>query len=264
MGYKGRLIMLQGFFNYDNPIWRFVGRLGDMIVLNILWIICSIPVVTIGASTTALYYCTLKIVRNEDYGDIKMFFKSFRLNFKQATIIWIPMLLIGCLLVFDFRFFGVVMADTGVVRIIFQAVTIAMMVLWLFIYLYVWPVLSRFDNTIKNTVTNAAYMSIRYLGSTLAMIISDVIVVAIAYMCLYFMGWITAFIVLMGYPLLAWINSTMLDHIFEQYMPKEDHTRDHEVKPILEDINIDGTLKEGASHETEAAIDNLKGSDTDD
>ena len=65
--------MLQGFFNYDNPIWRFIGRLGDMVVLNILWIICSIPIITIGASTTALYYCTLKIVRNEDYGDIKMF-----------------------------------------------------------------------------------------------------------------------------------------------------------------------------------------------
>ena len=51
--------MLQSFFNYDNPIWRFMGRLGDMIVLNLLWLVCSIPVVTIGASTTALYYCTL-------------------------------------------------------------------------------------------------------------------------------------------------------------------------------------------------------------
>ena len=47
--------MLQGLFNYDNPVWRFIGKLGDLIILNVLWLITSIPIVTIGASTTALY-----------------------------------------------------------------------------------------------------------------------------------------------------------------------------------------------------------------
>ncbi|SFG34471.1 YesL family protein [Oribacterium sp. WCC10] len=255
--------MLQGFFNYDNPIWRFVGRLGDMIMLNVLWIVCSLPVFTIGASTTALYYCTLKIVRNEDYGDIKMFFKSFRLNFKQATVIWIPMLIAACVLVFDFNFFGHVMAEAGAMRIILQALTIAIMVLWLFLFLYVWPVLSRFDNTVKNTVKNAVYMSVRYLGSTFAMLISDVIVIVFAYICLFYAGWITAFVLLMGYPLLAWINSTMLEHIFEKYMPKEDERKVHEIKPILQDVNIDGSLKTDVSRETETALENLKRSEND-
>ena len=253
--------MLQGFFNYDNPIWRFVGRLGDMILLNVLWILCSLPIVTIGASTTALYYCTLKIVRNEDDGDIKMFFKSFKLNFKQATIIWIPMLLLGMLLVFDFNFFGIALAGAGAARILLQGITIAMMVIWIFVFTYVWPLLSRFDNTVKNTVTNAAYMSIRYLGSTLSMLISDVIIIAIGYVALYYMAWITAFMVLMGYPLLAWVNSTMLDHIFEKYMPKQDPAKDKEVRPILQDINLDGTLKEGSSSETERDLENLKNKD---
>ena len=253
--------MLQGFFNYDNPIWRFVGRLGDMILLNVLWILCSLPIVTIGASTTALYYCTLKIVRNEDDGDIKMFFKSFKLNFKQATIIWIPMLLLGLLLVFDFTFFGSALAGTGAVRILLQGITIAMMVIWIFVFTYVWPLLSRFDNTVKNTVTNAAYMSIRYLGSTLSMLISDVIIIAVGYVALFYMAWITAFMVLMGYPLLAWVNSTMLDHIFEKYMPKTDPAKDKEVRPILQDLNLDGTLKEGSSSETERDLENLKNKD---
>ena len=253
--------MLQGFFNYDNPIWRFVGRLGDMILLNVLWILCSIPIVTIGASTTALYYCTLKIVRNEDDGDIKMFFRSFKLNFKQATIIWIPMLLLIMLLVFDFNFFGSVLAGAGTARILLQGITIAMMVIWIFVFTYVWPLLSRFDNTVKNTVTNAAYMSIRYLGSTLSMLISDVIIIAIGYVALFYMAWITAFMVLMGYPLLAWINSTMLDHIFEKYMPKQDPAKDKEVRPILQDLNLDGTLKEGSSSETERDLENLKNKD---
>ena len=64
--------MLQGLFNYDNPVWRFIGKLGDLILLNILWIVCSIPIVTAGAATTAVYYVTLKLVRDENDGTIKI------------------------------------------------------------------------------------------------------------------------------------------------------------------------------------------------
>lgn len=74
--------MLQGIFNYDNPVWRFIGKLGDLIILNILWIVCSIPVFTAGASTTAVYYVTLKLVRDEDDSTIRSFFRSFKSNFK--------------------------------------------------------------------------------------------------------------------------------------------------------------------------------------
>jgi uncharacterized membrane protein YesL len=168
------------------------------------------------------------------------------------------MLLLGMLLVFDFNFFGVALAEAGAAKILLQGLTIAMMVIWIFVFTYVWPLLSRFDNTVKNTVTNAAYMSIRYLGSTMSMLISDVIIIAIGYIALFYMAWITAFMVLMGYPLLAWINSTMLDHIFEKYMPKQDPAKDKEVRPILQDINLDGTLKEGTSEDTAHDLENLK------
>ena len=77
--------MLQGLFNYDNPVWRFIGKLGDLILLNILWTICSIPIFTIGASTTAVYYVTLKLVRDEDSSTIKGFFHSFKSNFKHCS-----------------------------------------------------------------------------------------------------------------------------------------------------------------------------------
>ena len=51
--------MFQGLFNYDNPVWRFIGKLGDLVLLNLLWLICCIPVFTAGAATTAVYYVTL-------------------------------------------------------------------------------------------------------------------------------------------------------------------------------------------------------------
>lgn len=96
--------MFQGIFNYDNPVWRFVGKLGDLILLNILWIICSIPIFTIGASTTAVYYVTLKLVRDDDGYTIKSFFRSFKENFKQATALWLMFLVTGLVLLFDLRF----------------------------------------------------------------------------------------------------------------------------------------------------------------
>ena len=97
--------MLQGFFNYDNPVWRFIGKLGDLILLNILWIVCSIPVFTIGASTTAVYYVTLKLARDEGDSTIRSFFHSFKSNFRQATAIWLILLAAGIVLGIDFWFF---------------------------------------------------------------------------------------------------------------------------------------------------------------
>ncbi|MFQ9510793.1 MAG: DUF624 domain-containing protein, partial [Lachnospiraceae bacterium] len=55
-----------GLFNLDNPVWRFIGKLVDVALLNLLWIICCIPIVTIGPATTAMYYVTLKLVRDEE------------------------------------------------------------------------------------------------------------------------------------------------------------------------------------------------------
>ena len=76
-------------FNLENPVWNFMGKVADLVILNLLALICSIPIVTIGASWTAMYYVTIKIVRKEEGYIIRDFFRSFKENFKQATIIWL-------------------------------------------------------------------------------------------------------------------------------------------------------------------------------
>lgn len=105
--------MLSGLFNYDNPVWRFIGKFGDLILLNILFVICSIPIFTIGASTTAVYYVTLKLARNDDGYTIRSFFKSFKENFKQSTIIWLILLVVGIILGIDVWFFAKAFAEIG-------------------------------------------------------------------------------------------------------------------------------------------------------
>ena len=85
-------------FNMDNKFFVFMGRVADLMILNILCIICCIPIITIGASVTAMYYVTLKMARNEESYIVRSFFKSFKENFKQATVIWLVALVAGILL----------------------------------------------------------------------------------------------------------------------------------------------------------------------
>lgn len=130
--------MLQGIFNYDNPVWRFIGKLGDLIILNILWIVCSIPVFTAGASTTAVYYVTLKLVRDEEDSTIRSFFRSFKSNFRQATGIWLIMLAAGIVLGFDFWFFvSGQMPINGALRTVLTAASGGLLLIYLFILTYV-------------------------------------------------------------------------------------------------------------------------------
>ena len=105
--------MLSGLFNYDNPIWRFIGKFWDLLIIHILWVICCIPIVTVGAATTAMYYVTLRLVRDDDGYTIRSFFKSFKENFKQATIIWMLFLVIGLILGFDVYFVATVLTTSS-------------------------------------------------------------------------------------------------------------------------------------------------------
>ena len=87
----------------DSWIMRILTRIFDLIILNLLFIICSLPVITIGTSLSALYSVTLKMVRNEEGYIVRGFFKAYKENLKQSMIIWIPTALCGVFLYADFR-----------------------------------------------------------------------------------------------------------------------------------------------------------------
>ena len=89
------------FFDMDNRFFTFMSRVSDLIILNLLCILCCLPIVTAGASITAMFYVTLKMVRNEEAYIAKSFFKSFKQNLKQSIIINLIMLVTGALLYFD-------------------------------------------------------------------------------------------------------------------------------------------------------------------
>ena len=113
---------------------RIFGFLGQLIALNLLWIVCSLPVITAGASTTALFYCTLKLHKDGDIRVIHDFFRSFKQNFKQATLIWILMLAAGVLIHMEKSALAVM---PGSVSIIFNYVILAAFIPLIAVALYI-------------------------------------------------------------------------------------------------------------------------------
>ena len=206
-------------FNMDNKFFSMMGRAADLMILNIVFIICCLPIVTIGASLTALHYVTLKMVRNEESYIVKSFFKSFKQNFKQATIINLIMLLFGGLLYLDLN---IINNMSGSMASVLHVLFIAFGIVYFVIFLYLYPVLAKFYNTIKNTFTNAFLMSIRHLPYTALMILVTAAPVLVFFIpSAQVQSMVILLLVLIGFSGIAYINSHFFVKIFDKYIPEE-------------------------------------------
>lgn len=223
------------FFNMDNTFFSFMSRVADLMLLNILFIICCLPVVTIGSSITAMYYVTLKMVRNEESYIAKSFFKSFRENFKQSTILWLIMLVAGILIFIDFNIVNQIQSTlTTIVRYGLYFITF----IYLLILIYLFPVLSKFYNSIKNTFQNALLMSIRHLPFSILLIVIWIapIVITFIHPTIFMYGLLVW--ILIGFSLFSFLCSLLLIKVFDHYMPKEEEAMPKEDGAIPKEKDV--------------------------
>lgn len=153
-------------FNIDSPLMAALSKAADLMLLNFIAFIACIPIITIGASLTALNYVLLKMVRKEDGYLFRSFFKSFKENFKQATICWLIVLIFICVFVYDLFIInngGIKNAD------LFRIALLAVGILAMMMIVYIFPLLARFENTVRGTLKNALFMSILSLPKTILM-----------------------------------------------------------------------------------------------
>lgn len=224
-------------FNMDNKFFVVMGRVADLIILNVVFLICCLPVVTIGASLTALHYVTLKMARNEESYIVRSFFKSFKQNFKQATVINLIMLVAGGVLFFDFN---IINSMTGSMSRIMYMLLIAIGVLYLMVFLYIYPVLAKFYNSTKNTFRNAFLMSIRHLPYTILMAVITIAPVSVFLIqSLRIQSAVIMLLILMGFALEAFINGHFLVKIFDNYIPKEEEETSVETTESISSENTD-------------------------
>lgn len=160
--------IMKNFFTPENPVMNFITRIVNCVWLNILWFIFSLPIITAGASTTALFYVTLKMVHDEEGNITQQFIKAFRSNFRFATKVWTILLAVIAIFAVDGYFLWHVRFSNSFWTIITALYIVALIALAI-VLMYIFPLMARFDNSVSAMLKNALLVGVRYLVCTAAM-----------------------------------------------------------------------------------------------
>lgn len=195
----------------DSPVIGFLNKAVDLIVLNIIWLICCLPVVTIGAANAAKYYVCIISIRQGDGYVLKRFFSAFKENFKNATIVWLVQLLFILVSVIDYLFWNKMGGMTGRVMICING---AIMLILVLICEFIYPVMAKFEGNVKTIVKNASAMAVGYLPFTL---------IAFAFDALFIYANLKAvsanvLSLFVGFALVAYIKSFIFYRVFMNHM----------------------------------------------
>ncbi len=195
-------------FSLDSPVIQFLSKVFDVMLLGLMWFLGCLPIVTIGASTTAMNTVLIKLVNDDAYSVTRLFLTSFKENFKQATLIWLMffgalILLAGDLLVVW------IMGAHWIWTVIF-AMLVVLTVLAVIMLIYVFPLQAYYSNTIKNTIKNSLMFALGYLPKTIAMLLVDITISIFFLVC-------AAPLLLFAGVLMALFNAWLLNTIFKNH-----------------------------------------------
>ncbi len=202
-------------YNPDSPLMRFLTKVADLMILNILFLTCCLPIVTIGASLTALYSVTLKMVRDEHTGIFSSFFHSFRQNFRQSTLCWLVYLAGIVLTVADLLFLRTMESTAATVLTTLLLVVGAVAFAW---GQYLFPFLARFETPLKAAVKNSLLLAIAYLPKSALMVLMWAAAAAASVSGNLVLSIAMAFWPAIGFALLALGCSYWLRKIFDSVL----------------------------------------------
>ncbi len=233
-------------FDLESPLMSGLGKFADLIILNLITIVCCIPVFTIGAAITALHFVCLKMVRDEETYVIKSYFKSFRQNFKQATAIWLIELVVFGVLLFDIYLMG----HAGITFPVWlPSALLAVDALVFMLGIHVFPLLARFENTVATTIKNSVMVGILTLPKTILM----VIICAVPVVLIYFFEQVLApLMLLIGISGPAFMCALLYNKTFKRFEPQQEdkdpdewfiepETAEEETERIKDNESLEGS-----------------------
>lgn len=205
--------------NEDNVIHIFLNKLGDIIVANLLFLVCCIPIITIGPALTALYHCMLRTVKGNNNGTTKTFFRALKENFRQSLIVWLGLLAVGFILFLNIRFLQ--NTASAVSKPLFY-VSLGIAGLVIILALYIFPVIAAFANTTMNLLKNAYVFAFLHFPSTLAIAVISILPMFMTYRDIKLMPLYACCWFFFGFGLTAYVNSLLLYRMFKPFLEKED------------------------------------------
>ena len=185
------------FWAIDSPVMRVLGRLGDIIILNMIFVVGCIPVITIGTSLSALYAVAMKMARGEDPSVWKEFWKAYKRNFRPATICW--------------------KRGSESMYSIMRIVLAVILGMWMLMFQYLFPYIARFENGIFATLRNALLLAAAHIPSTIVIVglsVGSLILTLFTSRSFVIASIIWVFF---GFAVLAYVQAFLLCRIFEKY-----------------------------------------------
>ena len=192
-------------FNPENPVMQFIGKVGYSMYLNLLWFICSIPIITIGASTTALFAASERIAHDRYDNITREFFHSFRMNFRQSTLVWLILFLVGMVMATDAYILRALHGES-ILWTVLTAVFLVAAAAYAIVMMYIFPLMAHFENTIPAMFKNALMIGMRFLLCTAAM---AVVYIGMGYLIIF----VYTPLLLLGFGFCALLCSILLSRI---------------------------------------------------
>lgn len=213
---------MNNFFNADNPFFVVMGKAWDVFVVNMIWLLCCLPVVTIVPATTAMYYTMVKVIRRERGYVTREFFRSFKRNLKQGLGFSAIAIALVVVFYFDFVYSIALMAEEKSTGNTFLGVFLVMAFLAVALYMYIPPVLSRFDMKFGGIFKTSFFMATRHFLTTIVLLI---LFVAVLVGCLAIAPGIF-FLPATG----VLLSTFLIERVFKKYMPAKKETVEEETE----------------------------------
>lgn len=209
---------MKKLFDMDAPLMRKLSHFPDLILLNLLWILCSLPVITAGAATVALHAVLQRYVAGEENGIIRPFFQAFRSNFKQSTLLWLPVLLLSGLLLLDLLF---LMEKAEGAQLLLWIPCLLIGAIVSVLTAYAFPLIARYENDTKTVIRNAFLLFSLHFVPSLAVIALTLLPWALLIVMPQLFLHTGALWLVFGFSLTGYIAEHIALPIFKKYDSKE-------------------------------------------
>lgn len=206
-------------FNLDSGLMRSLSKFTDCICLSLVYFVSCIPIITVGAASTALYYTVHKVLRHDRGYLFRDYLSSFRSNFRQVTPVWLAAAVIGGVLGADFY----ISSYYAKAENYFFALTVVVLLgitMWFAWVSYLFPYMARFENTRRQSMKNAILMAIAHLPMTFLLLVMTALSL--------FVVFLAPFLLFLFPAVYAWLQSYILERVFRKYMSEEDKAKEEE------------------------------------
>ena len=201
-------------FDPDSPIMSFLARVADLVILNVLWLLCCLPVVTAGASTTAMYHVVRHLQEESISSVTRDFFRSFKSAFRQATPVYLLLLIPTAAVVMNAWILSAQSSD--VVPVYVRAIWMVSALMLTFVVSFVYPVMAYFDDTVWKTLRTAAVLAVAKLPRTVLISAINLLPIIMLFVSLPFFLRSSIFWLLIGGSLTAYLNMLILRPVFKK------------------------------------------------